>query len=51
MPFFSNCTPVKPDEISRKRNIPVVIVQLKIDQALKRGRIVKDDRIEGVRYF
>lgn len=51
MKYFAQCTPVKPDDISRKRNIPVVIVQIKFDQALKRGRIVKDDRIEGVRYF
>jgi hypothetical protein len=42
---------VKAEEISRQKNIPLVVVQIKIGQALRRGRIVKDDRIEGVRYF
>ncbi len=50
-PFFDSPTGGKPEEISKKRNMPIVIVQIKLAQALKRGRIVKDDRIEGVRYF
>jgi hypothetical protein len=26
-------------------------VQIKLDNALKRGRIVKDDRISGAKYY
>lgn len=49
--FFENAAAVKPEEISRKKNVPLVVVQIKMAQALKRGRILKDDRIEGLRYF
>lgn len=51
MPFFTNGVGTQVAEISRKRNIPGAIVQIKIDQAVREGRLVKDDRLEGVRYF
>lgn len=51
MPFFINGRGTQVAEISRKRNIPAAIVQIKIDQAVREGRLAKDDRLEGVRYF
>lgn len=42
---------VSADQISKRKGLPLVVVQIKLDNALKRGRVVKDDRIEGVRYY
>lgn len=39
------------DEISKRKGLPLVVVQIKLDNALKRGRVVKDDRVEGIRYY
>lgn len=33
------------DEISKRKGLPLVVVQIKLDNAMKRGRVVKDDRI------
>lgn len=49
--FFSFEKGVGADEISKRKGLPIVVVQIKIENALRRGRIVKDDRIEGVKYY
>ena len=49
--FLSFDRGVGVDEISKRKGLPLVVVQIKLDNALKRGRVVKDDRIEGVKYY
>lgn len=42
---YINENGITAEQISRKKGIPVIIAQVKLGNALKRGRIVKDDRI------
>ena len=49
--FLSFDRGVGVEEISKRKGLPLVVVQIKLDNALKRGRVVKDDRIEGVKYY
>ena len=39
------------EEISRRKNVPLAIIEIKLKKACKRGDIAVDSRIEGVRYF
>jgi hypothetical protein len=39
------------EEISRKKNLPLAIIEIKLKKACRRGVIVVDSRIEGVKYF
>ena len=49
--FLSFEQGVSADDISKRKGLPLIVVQIKLDNALKRGRIVKDDRISGAKYY
>ncbi len=39
------------EEISRKKGVPLSIIEIKLRNAVKKGKIAIDDRIEGVKYY
>ena len=39
------------DEVARKRGLPLVIVEIKLKKAVRKGWLAIDDRIEGVKYY
>ena len=39
------------DEIARRKGLPVSIVEIKLKQACKNGRLAMADRIEGIKYY
>lgn len=39
------------DEIARRKGLPVAIVDIKLKQACKRGKLAVADRIEGIKYY
>lgn len=39
------------EEVARKKGLPLVIVDIKLKNAVKKGWLAVDDRIEGVKYF
>ena len=39
------------DEIARKKGLPVAIVEIKLRQACKLGKLAVADRIEGIKYY
>jgi hypothetical protein len=39
------------DEIARRKGLPVAIVEIKLRQACKSGRLAVSDRIEGIKYY
>jgi ESCRT-II complex subunit VPS36 len=39
------------EEVARRKGLPVSIVEVKLRQACKNGRLAVSDRIEGVKYY
>lgn len=39
------------EEISRKKNLPLTIVEIKLKKACRRGVLALDSRIEGTKFY
>ena len=39
------------EELSRKKGIPLAIIEIKLKKAVRRGLLAIDSRIEGVKYY
>lgn len=50
--FFTSFTQgFSSEEISRRKGLPVAIVDIKLRNACKIGKLAVSDRIEGVKYY
>jgi hypothetical protein len=49
--FTDFATGYSSEEIARKKGLPVAIVDIKLGNACKAGKLAASDRIEGLKYY
>lgn len=49
--YFSYEKGISPFELAKKCKISPLVAEIKLEQLAKKGKLAKDDRIEGKRFF